>query len=185
MNNVNINLEMHEVLRTINFGRNTDAAIEFVKMLTAAEIPNVRIEEVLAAISALGSAIIELNVNQQFTNQLLGELMARIDEQAAQLSAQLDANTAQAQKAFGEIRAALDKALESQITQEELDAAVEAARTAAREEANQANEAAVDAAFAPLQEKVAAQKSAMQTLDDIVPDAPTEPTPEEPVPPAE
>lgn len=113
-----------------------------------------------------------LKASMRDINTWREEIMAKIDEHAAELSAKLDANTAQAAKAFAEIREALDKALEAQITQAELDAAVEAAKTAATSEANAANDAAVDAAFTTLQDKVTAQQSALQALDDIVPDAP-------------
>lgn len=129
-------------------------------------------------------------------SEKLGAIMARADEHAARIGSAIEANTQQASKAFGEIRKALDEALESQITQAELDAAVAAAKTAAAEEANAANTAALDAAFAPMQAKLDAQKAALQQLDDIVPDAPptppteppvepppTEPTTGEPVPP--
>lgn len=105
----------------------------------------------------------------------LGAIMAKLDD----LGQRIDANTAQATKAFGEIRAALDAALEAQVTPEELQAAVDAAKAAQQAD----DQAAFDAALDGLAPKLDAQQAALQALDDIVPDAPVEPT-EPPVEPA-
>jgi uncharacterized protein (DUF3084 family) len=102
-----------------------------------------------------------------------------MQEKLNQVGSKIDQNTAKADKAFAEIRAALDEALEAQITQEELDAAVEAAKAAQKSE----SESEMDAALQPILDKLSAQESALQKLDDIVPDAPTEPPVEPPTEP--
>jgi chromosome segregation ATPase len=181
----NISIEAHQVLQVIAnaMSRTPDVSpriIEVLKLILNPEgyLPS----DVEAAIEPLRVRLDQSLANQQTLIQRIGELMARADEHAARLGGAIDANTAQAAKAFTEIRAALDAALEAQITQEELDAAVAAARTAAAEEANAANQAALDAAFEPLQSKLDAQKTALQQLDDVVPDAPPVEPPVEPTP---
>lgn len=104
-------------------------------------------------------------------DRLWEDMMAKFDE----VSAKVDANTAQATKAFGEIRAKLDELSEVQITPEELQAAVDAAKAAQSAEDTAAAEAQLDA----LMTKLGEQQVALQSLDDLVPDAP--PPVEEPV----
>ncbi len=95
-------------------------------------------------------------------------IMGKLDN----VGQQIDQNTAKADKAFAEIRKALDEALASQITQEELDAAVQAAKDAQKNE----DDTALDAELQTLSEKIASQNASLQKLDDIVPD-PSEPEP--------
>jgi hypothetical protein len=134
-----------------------------------------------ANLEALSKAVAKAASDQKAANDRIinrvGEIMARIDDRSAEIGAKLDASTAQQTKALGEIRAALDKALESQITPEELAAAVEEAKRITRDTVQAENDAAIDRAFADLTAKAEASKAASQELDDIVPDEqPGEPT---------
>jgi hypothetical protein len=162
---------------------NTKIAFDVLKLILNREgyIPS-DVTEALAPVNARLDSLISFQ--QSITTQL-GEIMARIDERAAEVSAQLDAATAQQAKALAEIRAALDAALETQITPEELAAAVEEAKATARTESQAEFEAKVDEIFAPLTEKATANKAASQALDDVVPDAPPVEPEEPPVEPEE
>lgn len=171
----NINLEVDKVLTVFSNlrDRNPEAAKrteEVLRLILGREgfLPG----DLAEALKPLTDQIGNLIANQTTIQTRIGELMARTD----QLGQQIDANTAQANKAFAEIRKALDDALKTQITPEEMAAAVADAKTAQKSE----DEAAFDAALQPIMDKVNTQSAALQKLDDIVPDAPTpapEPTP--------
>jgi len=108
------------------------------------------------------------------TNQL-GDLMGKFDD----VKAGIQANTQQAAKAQAEIRTKLDELL---AKQQEVEAAVAAALAADAA----TDEADFDAKMNELQGAVNEQKAAMQALDDVVPDAPANPTePTEPGTPTE
>lgn len=176
----NINLDVSQVLTVIANLRdkNPEAAVRTMDVLRLilnreGYLPS----DVQQAIAPLTAAVQSLVAQQQTNQQKIGELMAKIDEQSAATTAQIEELRAQSQKSFGEIRKALDDALASQITPEELAAAVEEAKAAQKLESQAEFDAAVDAAFAPIQAKTAEAKAAIQVLDDIVPDAPVEPTP--------
>lgn len=113
--------------------------------------------------------------------KLEAAIMGKLEDNAAATSAQIDALKAQQTKALGEIRTALDKALQVQITPDELAAAVEAAKQAQRTADRDEFDSQVDAAFAPLTAKITEAQVTTQELDDIVKDAeanpPAVPTP--------
>ena len=110
------------------------------------------------------------------------ELRMAYEEKIKELGVSVDANTEITNKVFAEVRDALDEAKKTQITQADVDAAVTAAKAAQKSD----DDAAVEAALAPLSEKVAANKAAMSKVDDLIPDKPvvTE-TPETPGTPTE
>jgi len=135
--------------------------------------------EVLKVQEQLIEALIRFRDQTGAYNQLTHTLerlelsiMARLNEQSDQFGARLDALEAQQTKALGEIRTALDAALAVQVTPEELAAAVAAAKTAQKTEDEAGFNTAVDAAFAPLTDKLNKVQAATQALDDVVPDAP-------------
>jgi chromosome segregation ATPase len=135
------------------------------------------------AVPQLITLLTEFSTKQAAIDQALGDMMAKIDDLSKTTGAQIDALRTQNEKALGEIRAALDKALQSQVTPEELAAAVQSAKDAQKAESEAGFDAKVDEVFAPITEKLTAAQTASQALDDVVPDA--EPTPAEPNPPVD
>jgi vacuolar-type H+-ATPase subunit E/Vma4 len=126
--------------------------------------------EMLAAITNISSGSTGQVDLTPITHQL-EELKMAFNDKVTELSGKLDAMNTQAQKAYGEIVKALEDAKASQITKEEFDKAVAAAKEAQKTD----DTAAMDAALAPLGEKIDASTASIQKLDDIVADA--EPTP--------
>lgn len=115
--------------------------------------------------------LIDGPLQQAIRNQEV--IMAKLDDLSTTTGQKIDSFTAKSDKAFAEIRKALDDALNSQITQQELDDAVAAAKAAQKESSEAEFNQALDAAFAPLTEKLSTAEASLQKLDDIVPDAPT------------
>jgi hypothetical protein len=102
----------------------------------------------------------------QTTQQKIGELMADIKDVGLKVD-QLDAKT---QKVMAEIRNALDDALKSQITPEEMKDAVDQAIAATTASERAAAQAALD----PIMDKLGKLDTSLTTMDDMVPDKTTQ-----------
>lgn len=98
--------------------------------------------------------------------------MDKLDQYQQETQKKLDDMAAQADKSNAELRKAIDDALKTQVTPEELAEAVAAAKEAQKSASEAEFSTKLDAAFSGIGERLALTQAAVQKLDDIVPDAP-------------
>lgn len=98
--------------------------------------------------------------------------MDKLDQYQQETQKKLDDMAAQANKSNAELRKAIDDALKTQVTPEELAEAVAAAKEAQKSASEAEFSTKLDAAFSGIGERLALTQAAVQKLDDIVPDAP-------------
>lgn len=166
---LHLDLDVTSVLKAYGgfYSKDPEAAVHIVDVLRL--ILNRDAFTITDISEALRPLVAAVNNFAAIQTKTAGDLMAKHEE----LDSKVTAQGAQMNKAFAEIRKALDDALASQITQEEFDAAVLAATAAGTEAGTAAERTASEAKNDAIIAKLTANDEALKRLDDIVPDNPS------------